>query len=88
MPSIITPKSAIKMKQKSVSFKVSEDIYDDLQALKIRVKKYSNEVDFNLDLVMADALQKNITAAKKHLDTLDKSSDLNSENSQIKTPDL
>ena len=78
MPSIITPKSAAKPKQKSVSFKVTEDLYNELQALKERVKKHSNEVDFNLDSVMADALQKNIREANKHLDKLDKSSNFSS----------
>jgi len=73
MTGIITPKPAAKPKQKSVSFKVSQDLYSELDALKERVKKHSKEVDFNLDLVMEDALRKNIKVANKHLDSFDKS---------------
>lgn len=74
MTGLITPKPAAKPKQKSVSFKVPQDLHDELDALKERVKKHSHEVDFNLDAVMADALRKNINAANKHLDTLEQSS--------------
>ena len=70
MTDIITVKPAAKPKQKSVSFKVDENVHNELEALKKRVQEYSNEVDFNLDLVMADALLKNIKAANKHLDSL------------------
>jgi|GEM_PF-3421941 len=73
MTGIITPKPAAKPKQKSVSFKVSQDLFSELDALKERVKKHSKEVDFNLNLVMEDALRKNIKVANKHLDSLDKS---------------
>ena len=73
MTSIITPKPAAKPKQKSVSFKVPQDLHAELDALKKRVQQHSDEVDFNLDLVMADALRKNIKAANKHLDSLYKS---------------
>lgn len=74
MTGLITPKPAAKPKQKSVSFKVPQDLHDELEALKARVQKHSNEVDFNLNAVMADALRKNINAANKHLDTLETSS--------------
>lgn len=70
MTSIITRKPAAKPKQKSVSFKVPQDLHDELEALKSRVQQHSHEVDFNLDLVLADALRKNIKAANKHLDSL------------------
>ena len=70
MASIITQKPANKPKKKSVSFKVPQDLHEELEALKSRVKKHSNEVDFNLDLVMEEALRKNIKEANKHLDSL------------------
>ena len=70
MTSIITPKPATKPKQKSVSFKIPPDLHQELEALKKRVQQHSDEVDFNLDQVMADALRKNIKAANQHLDSL------------------
>ncbi len=74
MTGIITPKPAARPKQKSVSFKVPHDLYDELETLRARVQKHSKEVDFHLDAVMADALRKNINEANKHLDTLSTSS--------------
>jgi len=74
MTGLITPKPAAKPKQRSISFKVPEELQQELEALKQRVQKHSREVDFNLDSVMAEALRKNIKAANKHLDTLEKSS--------------
>lgn len=72
MTGLITPKPAAKPKQKSLSFRMSQDVHNDLEALKMRVKKHSHEVDFNLDAVMAEALRRNIKEANKHLDTLEK----------------
>jgi len=74
MVELITPKPAAKPKQRSISFKVPEELQQELEALKQRVQKHSREVDFNLDSVMAEALRKNIKVANKHLDMLEKSS--------------
>jgi len=74
MTSIITEKPAAKPKLRSVSFKVEQSLHDELDSLRKRVRQHDHEVDFNLDLVLAEALQKNIKAANKHLDILEKTS--------------
>lgn len=72
MTELITPKPAAKPKQKSLSFKAPQDVLDELAVLKKRVQKHSHQVDFNLDAVMAESLQKHIKVANQHLDKLEK----------------
>lgn len=75
MPDIITPKPATKPRPKSVSFKVPPELHAELESLKRRVQQHRHEIDFHLDLVMADALKKSIRLANQHLDQLERSSD-------------
>lgn len=80
MSELITPKPAAKPKQKSLSFKVPQEVLDELTVLKKRVQKHRHQVDFNLDTVMAESLQKHIKVANQHLDKLEKKASYNTMN--------
>ena len=80
MTGLITPKPAAKPKQKSLSFKVPQELQEELDVLKKRVQKHSHQVDFNLDSVMAESLQKHIKVANQHLDKLEKKASYNTVN--------
>lgn len=56
---------------KTLSFRVPEALFAELEALRKRAEKFDDEVDFRLDPMLADALKRGIKSANKTLDLIE-----------------